>query len=66
MPEIRHDETALLGRDAGEIADLIVLAGQDQALRNRIGSAGWEAYLTQFKAESVAGDVVKQLKRYGQ
>lgn len=63
MPEIRHEENALLGRDAGDIADLIVRAGQDQALRNRIGSAGWETYLTRFRAETVAGDIVERLRR---
>lgn len=64
MPEIKHEENALLGRDAGDIANLIVRAGQDQALRNRIGSAGWEIYLRRFKAETVAEDIVERLHRH--
>jgi hypothetical protein len=65
MPEIRHNETALLGQNASEIADLIVRAGQDQTLRDRIGNAGWEAYLAKFKAETVAKDISEQFRRYG-
>jgi hypothetical protein len=64
MPEIKHEENALLGRDAGDIADLIVRAGQDQTLRNRIGSAGWEIYLKRFRAEMVAEDVVERLHHH--
>ncbi len=62
MPEIRHEENALLGRDAGDIADLIVRAWQDDALRNRIGSAGWKTYLMNFRAETVAAKIAGQLK----
>lgn len=62
MPEIRHQETALLGGNASEIAELIVQAGQDQQLRDRIGNAGWEAYRSLFRAEAVAGDIVARLR----
>jgi glycosyltransferase involved in cell wall biosynthesis len=64
MPEIRHNKNALLGRDAEEIADLIVRAGGDKSMRERIGTAGWETYRTQFRAESVASNIVSRIERY--
>ncbi|BBO04188.1 MULTISPECIES: glycosyltransferase family 4 protein [Bradyrhizobium] len=64
MPEIRHGENALLGCDASDIADLIARAGQDHALRNQIGSAGWETYLTKFRAETVAARIAEQLRSH--
>jgi glycosyltransferase involved in cell wall biosynthesis len=64
MPEIRHNENALLGRDAEEIADLVVRAARDKSIRERVGEAGWETYRTQFRAESVASNIVGRIERY--
>jgi glycosyltransferase involved in cell wall biosynthesis len=64
MPEIRHEQNALLGRDADEIADLIVRAGRDRSLRERLGDAGWETYRTQFRAESVASNIIDRIEMY--
>jgi glycosyltransferase involved in cell wall biosynthesis len=64
MPEIRHGKNALLGRNAEEIADLIVRAGRDKSMRERIGMAGWETYRTQFRAESVASNIVERIEWY--
>jgi glycosyltransferase involved in cell wall biosynthesis len=64
MPEIKHGQNALLGRDAEEIADLIVSAGRDKSLRQRLGDGGWETYQTQFRAESVASNIIERIEGY--
>jgi Glycosyl transferases group 1 len=64
MPEIKHDHNALLGRDAEDIADLVVLAGRNRSLRERLGNAGWETYRTLFRAESVASSIVQRIDRF--
>jgi len=57
MPEMKHRENALLGRDADEIADLVAEAAADRALRRRLGEAGFETFRRRFTAESVVGDL---------
>jgi hypothetical protein len=64
MPEIKHEQNALLGRNGEEIADLIVRAGKDRLLRERLGEGGWETYRTQFTAECVATDIIRQIVEY--
>ena len=54
MPEMRHDENALLGDSMPEIADLVKRALGDAALRRRIGEGGYETFSKFFTAESVA------------
>jgi glycosyltransferase involved in cell wall biosynthesis len=61
MPELVHGHNALLGGSAREIAELIVQARTDAALRRRIGDAGYRTYRDHFKAENVAQDVVQRL-----
>lgn len=65
MPEIVHDENALLGSSMAEIADLVLRALSDQALRRRIGEAGYETYRTLFTAESVARSIVERMGASG-
>jgi glycosyltransferase involved in cell wall biosynthesis len=64
MPEIKHEQNALLGRDAQEIADLLVRAGKDRLLRERLGEGGWETYRTHFTAEHVATDIIRHIVEY--
>ena len=54
MPEMRHNENALLGESMPEIADLVKQALGDEALRRRIGEAGYDTFSKVFTAESVA------------
>lgn len=61
MPEIVNDENALLGSSMAEIADLVARSLSDQALRRRIGEAGYETFRTLFTAESVARSIVERL-----
>lgn len=64
MPEIRHDENALLGRNMAEIADLVVRAMGDAALRRRIGEAGYRTFVEKFTAESVASSIVQRIRSH--
>jgi glycosyltransferase involved in cell wall biosynthesis len=61
MPEIRHNENALLGDSIPEIADLVKQAINDEALRRRIGEAGYDTFVKLFTAESVARSVVERI-----
>ena len=61
MPEIRHDENALLGKDAAEIAELVALAMADAPLRRRLGEAGYETFVNLFTAPRVARSIIERL-----
>lgn len=62
LPEMVHDENALLGDSADEIAELVVQAADDKALRRRLGRAGYETYAGQFTAKSVVADLVARMQ----
>jgi hypothetical protein len=62
MPEMRHRENALLGRDAQEIADLVAEAAADPILRMRLGEAGYHTYKRYFTGQAVASCMVKRLR----
>ena len=61
MPEIRHDENALLGNSIPEIADLVQRALAEERLRRRIGEAGYDTFVKLFTAESVAHTIVERI-----
>ena len=61
MPEIVHGRNALLGSNPEEIAELIILAARDFALRRQIGEGGWKTYDTHFRADAVACDIARKL-----
>jgi glycosyltransferase involved in cell wall biosynthesis len=61
MPEIRHNKNALLGDSIAEIADLVKQAIGDDALRRRIGEAGYDTFVKLFTAESVAHSIVERI-----
>lgn len=60
-PEMVNRENILLGETADEIAELIVEAIKDQALRRRIGEGGWQTYQTYFTPEVVVGQLVAEM-----
>lgn len=66
MPEIRHNENALLGNDASEIADLVALAMTDAALRRRLGEAGYETFVKLFTAPTVARSIIERISAFTQ
>jgi len=66
MPEIVHRRNALLGRDAAEVADLIVEAAQDRWLRREIGEIGMETLAAAFNpsrvVEQIGTDIAAHLE----
>jgi hypothetical protein len=66
MPEIRHNENALLGDTMAEIVDLLAVAMADAPLRRRIGEAGYETFTNLFMASSVAASIVERIRALGQ
>jgi Glycosyl transferases group 1 len=67
MPEIVHGENALLGQTADDVAELVVRAAGDAALRERIGSGGRRTLAEGFNPHRVvnvvADGIVKSLPR---
>ncbi len=53
MPEIEHGTNALLGKTPDELADLIVAAVDDRALRLRIGQGGQQTFETYYRSDVV-------------
>ena len=64
MPEIRHNENALLGNDVPEIADLVAMAMADTPLRRRLGEAGYETFVNLFTAPTVARSIVDRIRAF--
>jgi glycosyltransferase involved in cell wall biosynthesis len=62
MPEMRHNENALLGNDIAEIADLVAMAMSDAPLRRRLGEAGYATFVDLFTAPIVARSIVDRIK----
>lgn len=61
MPEIRHEENALLGRDGAAIAGLIARAAEDADLRHTLGRNGYDTFRRCFMAGPVAARIVAAL-----
>jgi hypothetical protein len=61
MPELKHDENILLGDSGEDLAELMVEAGRDRALRRRIGRGGLKTLRTLFhprdQVATMAGDM---------
>ncbi len=53
MPEIEHGINALLGKTPDELADVIVAAVDDEALRERIGQGGQRTFETYYRSDVV-------------
>ena len=63
MPEIRHGDNSLLGRDARDIAEHVVEAANDPALRARLGESGYHTFEREFRAPVVAQRIVDEIHR---
>lgn len=63
MPEIRHGENALLGRDACAIAGFVVEAANDPVLRARLGEAGYRTFENEFRAPVVTRRIIDEINR---
>lgn len=59
MPEIQHGVNALLGRTPDELADLIVAASDDHALRQRIGEGGRQTFETYYRSDIVVPTMMR-------
>lgn len=64
MPEMKHNENCLLGRDAQEIAEMIRLAILDNSLREQLGTAGYETFSKYFLANKVSDQIWHEIKNY--
>lgn len=62
MPEIRHDENALLGDTPAAIADLVARALGDPALRRRIGEGGRRTFETHFHSAVVVPRLLEEIE----
>lgn len=63
IPEIQHQRNALLGSSPEEIAELVVLAARDRALRRRLGAAGQQTLRRWFVAEQAVPKLLAELER---
>ena len=61
MPEFIHEYNALLGKDASEIADLVVRAIDDPILRENTGKQGYETFKKYFTPSIVARKIVEKV-----
>lgn len=62
MPELVHGETALLGRNGADMAQLVRMAIDDKSLRRRIGRNGYACFRKLFHPSIVAGEIISKLK----
>lgn len=62
MPEIVHDENALLGEDERHLAELLDQALKDRRLRRRIGEGGYETFRQYFLADVVAPRILGRIE----
>ena len=64
MPEIKHNENALLGSNAAEIAELCAHAIRSPADRRRIGENGWRTYDTLFRGYQIGAEIVARINSH--
>ena len=62
MPELVHDETALLGDTPEEIAELVARAVRDRALRERIGRGGYRAFQQYYRSETLVPRMLAEIE----
>lgn len=61
MPEVVHEHNALLGATADDLVDCIIRAGQDVALRRRLGRHGQETLRASFAPPRVVGHLASDI-----
>jgi hypothetical protein len=64
MPEIVHEENALLGRDEHDIARQVRRALTDPALRRRLGEAGFATQQRYFTSDAVAARIADKIMMF--
>lgn len=62
MPELRHEENVLLGRDGAELAEMTMRALTDDELRSRLGVAARQTYDDDLHPRVVCGAIVDQIE----
>jgi len=62
MPEMKHEQNALLGRNPFEIAQMILRAKKNPELRHRIGLAGYETMEKEFRVDHVVDVILEKLE----
>lgn len=62
MPEVKHEENALLGRTPDEIADQIVRAATENGLRKKIGEGGYDTYQRYYCSDVVMLKMIAELE----
>jgi glycosyltransferase involved in cell wall biosynthesis len=63
IPELRHDENALLGRDANELARQIALVAANADLRQRLRAGARATYERFFTPAATGGALAETLER---
>lgn len=62
MPEIADGQNALTGRTPEEIAQQIIRAGKDRALRRQIGQNGYETVTALYDPRLVVADLIEKME----
>jgi glycosyltransferase involved in cell wall biosynthesis len=62
VPELVHDENALVGSTGEEIAEHIAAALEDAELRERIAAGGRAAFERDFTPTVVAGRILERAR----
>ncbi|MEE9286117.1 MAG: glycosyltransferase, partial [Dehalococcoidia bacterium] len=63
LPELAHEENALLASDGPGLADAVARVCRDPGLRRRLGRGGRQTYETHFSREVVSAKIVGELER---
>jgi glycosyltransferase involved in cell wall biosynthesis len=63
IPELKHGENCLLGRNARELTELTMRALRDPALRRRLGDAGRATYEANFEPSVAGKPILETLER---
>lgn len=62
IPEMVHEENALLASDGRSLAETVIRALGDPSLRNRLGKAGRETYERFFTPSTAGGKILAELE----
>lgn len=61
MPEMKHEKNSLLGRSSDEIAESVQRIVNDEVIRERIVSGGYQTFTDIFGAKHVVGKIVAKV-----
>lgn len=63
MPEIKHNENALIGSSPKELAELVIKCSIDSDYRNKIGMGGYNTYSKYYKSDVVMPKMYEHIKK---